>query len=261
MAARRLCRISKKTKGLEEEEEEEEEAGWGGGWRRWRRPTAVEEEAAGAGGRGSTLVCFPGCPKPAKYGILGWDRRTKGGSRQIDPYRVGSNRDRSTLPDKGSIRRAKSKFELKPAESTESHWDRSIPVRLERSNSDPAELGRSTLKTGILGGFQAESDPYLSIRSRIERFLLDPSDSAFHGYTSHAPKIPGICWTPGRLCLSRENRPRPLARGVKGGRSCRPESSDRTAPTFRLSHRGTSAHTFNEVGGAQRFSRPTGNSP
>ncbi|MQM04924.1 hypothetical protein Taro_037730 [Colocasia esculenta] len=63
----------------------------------------------------------------------------------------------------GSIRRAKSKFELKPAGSTESHWDRSIPVRLERSNSDPAELGRSTLKTGIFWGFQAESDPYLSI--------------------------------------------------------------------------------------------------
>ncbi|MQL98954.1 hypothetical protein Taro_031670, partial [Colocasia esculenta] len=105
----------------------------------------------------------------------------RAGSRWIDPYRVGSNRDRSTLPDKGSIRRAKSKFELKPAGSTESRWDRSIPVRLERSNSDPSELGRSTVKTGILGGFQAKSDPCLSIRSRIERFLLDPSDSAFHG--------------------------------------------------------------------------------
>ncbi|MQM23656.1 hypothetical protein Taro_056724, partial [Colocasia esculenta] len=76
---------SKRTKGLEEEEEEEEEeeAGWGGGWRRWRRPAAVEEEAAGAGGWGSTLACFPGCPKPAKYGVLGWDRGTKGGSRRI----------------------------------------------------------------------------------------------------------------------------------------------------------------------------------
>ncbi|MQL75309.1 hypothetical protein Taro_007682 [Colocasia esculenta] len=69
----------------------------------------------------------------------------------------------------------------KRAGSTESSRDRSIPVRLERSNSDPTELGRSSRKCGVLGFFKGESTLGGSIQSGIERFWLDPGDSSFHG--------------------------------------------------------------------------------
>ncbi|MQL78686.1 hypothetical protein Taro_011123, partial [Colocasia esculenta] len=100
---------SKRTKGLEEkeeeEEEEEEEAGWGGGWRRWRRPAAAVEEAAGAGGEGGAPCVLPLAPKPAGFGVLGWEGQNLGG---IDRDRLGSTfigSDRRRIdrlcPDKG----------------------------------------------------------------------------------------------------------------------------------------------------------------
>ncbi|MQM00455.1 hypothetical protein Taro_033190 [Colocasia esculenta] len=64
--------------------------------------------------------------------------------------------------------------------------DRSIHARLARSNLDPGELGRSTLKRGIWGDFRSESNPWASIRSRIDRFLVDPGDSAFHARVVHS---------------------------------------------------------------------------
>ncbi|MQL72979.1 hypothetical protein Taro_005311 [Colocasia esculenta] len=89
----------------QEEEEEEEEAGWGGRRRRWRRPVAAVEEAARAGGGGGAPSFLHRTPKPASFGVLGWEgaeiRGIDRGSIGIDPYRVGSTQDRSIRPDKG----------------------------------------------------------------------------------------------------------------------------------------------------------------